>query len=62
MSMDARALYVDMNIDNAAEIASKMIQNSEWTIKVNQEELGKYIAMNYTRDETSEAGLSEIIP
>ena len=60
--MDARALYIDMNIDKAADIAGKMIENSDWTIKVNSEELAKYIAMNYNRNETSLAELNNVVP
>ena len=62
MSMDARALYLDMDIENASNIAAKRIENSEWKINVNDEELGKYIAMNFNRNETSKAGLNNVIP
>ena len=32
MSMDVKALYVDINIETAAEIAAKMIEDSEWPV------------------------------
>ena len=52
----------NFNVDNAADIAGKVIEKSDWTIKVNNEELGKYIAMNYNRNETAKVGLNEVIP
>lgn len=39
-----------------------MTANSEWSIKVNEVELGKYVAMNYSRNDTFVKGINNVLP
>ena len=60
--MDVKNLYIAMNVDKAAEIVNQMILKSDWNMKVNEEELGKYIAMNYSRNDTFTDGINDVLP
>lgn len=61
-SMDATALYIDMDTIEAANLIMKKIEECDWTFNVNVDELTKYVSMNMNRVFTASMGLNEVLP
>ena len=61
-SMDVSALFVEIKPDKAAEEVYQSIVESPWTYECSASEMGKYISVNWSRDQIKEKGLDELIP
>ena len=61
-SMDAKALYPNLQIERTAEVAFELIETSEVQFKgLDVLELSRYLAVNLTQVEVEKFGLSEVI-
>ena len=61
-SVDVKALYVEIKPDRAGEEIYESILEGNWIFDVDNQEMCKYIAVNWTREKIISQGLGEYIP
>ena len=63
ISMDVKALYPSMELDEVVSSVEEMIKTSEREVeKVDYGEIGRYLAVTMTKEKIDEEGLQHVVP